>query len=187
MSVGKLRAKDAVNTLWWLSKSDFPKSNISNVLTPYSESMRKFFKNQEKQKDYVSPSGHTRAASKYKDNGGAIPSNLLSLPTSDSSSQYHKLCRELNIDRHPARSPEKLPEFFIKFLTEPGDTVVDIFAGPNTTGHAAEVLKRKWMSFELSHEYVAASVLRFVDDMTEEQIERLYNKLYLDDPSGVKI
>jgi site-specific DNA-methyltransferase (cytosine-N4-specific) len=30
---------------------------------------------------------------------------------------------------HPARFPEKLPMFFIEFLTDPGDTIYDPFCG----------------------------------------------------------
>jgi len=31
----KIRAKDAVNTLWWFSKSDDPKADIRRVIVPY--------------------------------------------------------------------------------------------------------------------------------------------------------
>lgn len=62
---------------------------------------------------------------------------------------------------HPARFPAALPEFFIKFLTEPGDLLVDPFAGSNTTGSVAEGLDRRWLAFELEHRYVENSRLRF--------------------------
>lgn len=63
-------------------------------------------------------------------------------------------------------------------LTEPGDLVVDIFGGSNTTGSAAEQLKRKWLSFELSPEYVAASVFRFTDKNTSQDIlQEMYNTI----------
>lgn len=64
--------------------------------------------------------------------------------------------------QHPARFPAKLPEFFIRFLTDPGDLVLDIFAGSNTTGWAAESVDRHWLAFEESREYVAASSFRFL-------------------------
>ena len=44
----KIRAKDSVNTVWWFSKTDFPKANISNVLAPYSDRMLGLLKNAEK-------------------------------------------------------------------------------------------------------------------------------------------
>jgi len=37
----KLRAKDTVNTLWWFSRSEWPKANVSNVLAEYSPRMKK--------------------------------------------------------------------------------------------------------------------------------------------------
>ena len=62
---------------------------------------------------------------------------------------------------YPPRFAARLPEFVVKFLTKPGDLVVDIFAGSNTTGFVCENLGRKWLAFEMSHEYLAASVFRF--------------------------
>ena len=82
-------------------------------------------------------------------------------------------CKVLGVKGHPARFPSAIPEFFIKLLTEPGDLVVDIFGGSNTTGKAAESLGRQWMTFELSQEYVANSVLRFVSAYDMNYYERL--------------
>ena len=90
----KIRAKDAVNTVWWLSKTDNPKANISNVLVPYSDRMKKLQANP--QKYYTPkerPSGHDIGKSFATDNGGAIPSNLLKIPNTESNSGYIKLCK----------------------------------------------------------------------------------------------
>ena len=81
----------------------------------------------------------------------------------------------MNIKGHPARFPMALPEFFIKFLTKENDLVVDIFSGSNTTGQVAEQLKRKWISFELSKEYVAASSFRFIDN--SNNLEYVYTNI----------
>jgi len=62
---------------------------------------------------------------------------------------------------HPARFPHGLPEFFIKFLTDPGDLVIDPFAGSNITGEVAERLQRRWLAFEIVEEYLEASKFRF--------------------------
>jgi hypothetical protein len=69
---------------------------------------------------------------------------------------------------HPARFPAKLPEFFIRFLTEPGDLVLDIFAGSNTTGHVAECEGPKWLAFEERIDYLAASTFRFFADTASD-------------------
>ena len=64
---------------------------------------------------------------------------------------------------HPARFPPGVPEFFIRFLTEPRQLVLDPFAGSNVTGQVAETLERSWMSIEINGDYVAGSQLRFPD------------------------
>ncbi|MGQ0611168.1 MAG: DNA-methyltransferase [Paracoccaceae bacterium] len=160
----KIRAKDAVNNVWWFSKTEWPKADVSKVLAPYSDRMKKliedpgaFFSPKDR------PSGHAIGEGFGKDNGGAIPSNLLQIPNTDSNGGYLRGCKTVGAKGHPARFPAKLPEFFIKFLTDPGDLVVDIFAGSNTTGRAAEDLGRRWLSYELSAEYLAASAFRFLD------------------------
>jgi DNA modification methylase len=175
----KLRAKDAVNTIWWLSKTAWPKANITNVLAPYSERMKKLiadpaaFYTPKKR-----PSGHDIAATFGKDNGGAIPSNLLQISNSESNGQYLNGCAAVGVTGHPARFPAKLPEFFIKLLTDPGDLVVDIFAGSNTTGAVAEQEGRNWLAFELDLSYLATSAFRFLaQNRSAETMQEIYRKI----------
>lgn len=174
----KIRVKDAVNTVWWLSKSDFPKANVKNVLVPYSDRMKKLIEN--KERFYVPkkrPSGHDISYGFGLDNGGAIPPNLLQIPNTESNSQYLKYCKLLNTEGHPARFPSKLPEFFIKFLTDPGDLVLDIFAGSNTTGWVAEQLNRNWLAFEIDHDYLAKSIFRFIQYSEQNEVKEIYRIL----------
>jgi len=119
----------------------------------------------------VRPSGHDIADAFGRGNGGAIPSNLLQIPNTDSNSHYQRTCKALGRDRHPARYPEDLPRFFIKFLTDPGDLVVDIFSGSNTTGQVAEELNRKWLSIDENREYAALSAVRFMEGWSIEDTE----------------
>ena len=175
----KLRAKDSVNTVWWFSKTPWPKANVSKVLTPYSDRMKKLiadpaaFYTPKKR-----PSGHDIGAAFGKDNGGAIPSNLLQIPNSESNGQYVAGCNTVGAKQHPARFPEKLPEFFIRFLTDPGDLVLDIFAGSNTTGAVGEREGRRWLGFELDLDYVAASAFRFIDPETPSATMReMYQRI----------
>jgi len=175
----KLRAKDSVNTIWWLSKSDYPKADVRRVLVPYSERMKKLQSDPEAFYTPKSrPSGHDVGGKFAVTNDGAIPSNLLQIANTESNSRYLQLCKTVDVTAHPARFPQKLPAFFINFLTEPGDRVLDIFAGSNTTGAAAEEAGRNWMAFELDKQYLAASSFRFLDrTMKDEQIEALYQNL----------
>jgi DNA modification methylase len=176
----KLRAKDSVNTLWWLSKTEWPKADISNVLAPYSERMKTLLKDPAAFYTPKSrPSGHDIGNGFGKDNGGAIPSNLLVFPNSESNGSYLRLCKQHDIKPHPARFPRDLPEFFIKFLTDPGDMVLDIFGGSGTTGEAAERLGRKWITVDLEPAYVRASAFRFCSDRNDLDISKVLGNMDL--------
>ncbi len=174
----KIRVKDAVNTVWWFSKTDSPKADIRKVLVPYSDRMKKLIKDPENfYKPQKRPSGHDIGTGFGKDNGGAIPSNLLSISNTDSNSDYLRLCKALELERHPARFPPELPAFFIKMLTDENDVVLDIFSGSNTTGFVADSLNRKWLAFEIDQNYLATSALRFLDKANEALARDLYKTL----------
>jgi site-specific DNA-methyltransferase (cytosine-N4-specific) len=184
----KIRAKDAVNTVWWLSKSDFPKADVRRVLAPYSERMKKLIEDSEKfYSPKKRPSGHDISDQFGRDNGGAIPSNLLQIPNTESNSAYLRYCKLVETTGHPARFPMKLPEFFVEFLTDEKDTVLDIFAGSNTTGAAAEGLGRRWIAFEKEQRYLATSAFRFLNDLSDAQIIELYNSLALGSTSNAQL
>jgi site-specific DNA-methyltransferase (cytosine-N4-specific) len=159
VTVRRVRVKDAVNVVWWLSKTSNPKANNRHVLRPYSESMKSLLKNGYKPK--VRPSGHDISDKFQQDNGGAIPPNLLEIANTDSNSRYMQACRDAGLKTHPARFPHGLPEFFVKFLTTENDLVLDPFAGSVVTGDVCESLARHWIGIELQEDYLAASRFRF--------------------------
>jgi site-specific DNA-methyltransferase (cytosine-N4-specific) len=158
VTVRRIRVKDSVEALWWLSKTQQPKADNRKVLTPYSEDMKRLLKRGYRAKER--PSGH-RITNKFTEQGGAIPPNLLTLGNNDANGYYLTRCAEEKMKPHPARFPIQLPEFFIKFLTAEGDLVLDPFAGSCTTGEAAERLGRKWLGFELLPDYLDGARFRF--------------------------
>ncbi|MEH1990246.1 DNA-methyltransferase [Nostoc sp.] len=159
VTIRRIRVKDSVNTVWWLSKTPNPKADNRKVLKPYSQSMKQLLKNGYKAK--IRPSGHDISDKFQKDNQGAIPPNLLEIANTESNSAYLRRCKTAEIRPHPARFPQGFAEFFIKFLTDEGDMVLDPFAGSNTTGFVAETLQRRWISFEINESYVIGSRYRF--------------------------
>lgn len=162
VNVRRIRVKDSVNLVWWLSKTEYPKADNKKVLRPYTEAMKSLLK-----KGYVAkkrPSGHDITEKFNVDHGGAIPPNLLELGNNESNSVYMIKSKMNGGKAHPARFPKRFAEFFIKFLTDEGDTVLDPFAGSNTTGYAAEHLKRKWIACEINEEYMKNSMLRFEEE-----------------------
>lgn len=159
VNVRRIRVKDSVNVVWWLSKTENPKADNRRVLKPYSESMLHLLKNGYKAK--LRPSGHDISTKFSKNNKGAIPPNLLELANTESNSLYLRKCREEGLKPHPARFPTDFASFFIKFLTDPEDIVIDPFAGSNSTGYAAETLGRRWVAIEKNESYLRGSRFRF--------------------------
>lgn len=168
VNVRRIRVKDSVNTVWWLSKTQFPKANNRNVLKPYTQAMEKLLENGYKAKKR--PSGHDITDKFSRRNEGAIPPNLLELGNNDSNSTYMRRCKEAGIKPHPAKFPVKFAEFFIKFLTDESDLVFDPFAGSNTTGYVAEITNRKWLAFEIVEDYLVGSRFRFDLDLYSSKL-----------------
>lgn len=169
VTVRRVRIKDSVEHVWWLSKTPFPKADNRKVLRPYSADMLRLAKRGVKAT--VRPSGHNITSSFDKiEAGGSIPSNVLEVHIADemfiagnnsANDIYTMRCKAEGIKIHPARFPAALPDFFVKLLSDEGDLVIDPFAGSNTAGAVAERLGRRWIGMELSEEYLEASKFRF--------------------------
>lgn len=159
VTIRRIRVKDAVNKVWWLSKSPWPKACNKRVLQPYSDSMHDLLKNG--YRPNLRPSGHDISDRFSTDNGAAIPPNLLAIANTGSNSPYLRYCRDRGLRPHPARFPLELPEFFIRMLTDESDMVLDPFAGSCATGEICERLKRKWICVELRTDYLEGALGRF--------------------------
>jgi site-specific DNA-methyltransferase (cytosine-N4-specific) len=173
VTVRRVRVKDAVNMVWWFSKTENPKADNRKVLWPYSDSMRTLLARGYRAKKR--PSGHDISEQFGRDNGGSIPPNLLPIANTESNSYYLRRCKELGIKPHPARYPTALVDFFLDFLTDPGDLVVDPFAGSNSTGAACEASGRRWLASELQPEYLRGSKVRFEKPSSEDP-ESLFSR-----------
>jgi site-specific DNA-methyltransferase (cytosine-N4-specific) len=175
VTVKRIRLKDSYTHVWWMSPSENPKADNKRVLTPYSDEMKKLFK----RKRYNAgrrPSGHVVSEKGFlTDHGGAIPANVIDIDPEGANLpsalqkfagtswdvNYRNYCTEHGYELHPARMQMELAAFFIQFLTDPDDLVVDPFAGSNTTGAAAEVLGRRWLAVEADPSYAEGSKGRF--------------------------
>jgi site-specific DNA-methyltransferase (cytosine-N4-specific) len=213
VTIERIRVKDAVNHVWWLSKSDArEKPDNRRVLKEYSDAQKRLI---EKGHDSQSrPSEHELSDTfdEPAENGAIRPNfrnaiddsstiqssaellenldvpepllemvleeglteelvqtlgaahtedNVLEVANTRSTTPYLEACKETDTEIHPARFPRELPKFFIQFLTELGDTVLDIFAGSNTTGQMAQQTGRKWLAFESEETYLEGSRYRF--------------------------
>ena len=183
VTVKRIRTVDSYTRLWWIAKDDYPKASNSKVLRPYSKRMEQLIASG-KYNAGKRPSEHKIGEKSFaKDCGGSIshnlfelenidpgrdvrlPTNAFSSPNNNSNDFYSKKCKERGLIPHPARMPIGLANFFIEFLTDPGDTVLDPFAGSNTTGFAAASLNRKWLAIDAEEKYVKHSKIRFEDPL----------------------
>ncbi|WP_257301038.1 site-specific DNA-methyltransferase [Haloarchaeobius sp. FL176] len=222
VTIERIRVKDAVNHVWWLSKgSAREKPDNRRVLKEYSDAQKQLMESGYTAKDRPSEHSISDTFDEPVEDGAIRPNfmntidestphvdpeellekldipenlldvilendvveefvqtvgsaytqdNVLEIANTRSQTTYLKACKATDTEIHPARFPRELPKFFIQFLTEPGDTVLDIFAGSNTTGQMAQQTGRKWLAFEYSESYLEGSQFRFqnLDDVTED-------------------
>jgi site-specific DNA-methyltransferase (cytosine-N4-specific) len=163
VTIRRIRVKPALETVLWLSKSDFPYADNRQVLVPYSESMKRAIAGGG-QAAATKPSGYRMEEGAFsRDNGGSIPTNLLTAANTASSDIYMRRCRSAGLPIHPARFPAALAQFFIPLTTRKEDLVVDPFAGSFTVARVAESLGRRWIGSEQVLEYAMGGRLRFED------------------------
>lgn len=180
VTIKRTRLTDSFTNVWWLAKSDDPKADNRRVLRPYSRSMKALLKRQS-YNDGKRPSEHTISSRGFlKRHAGSIQPNLFELEPLEGDSAlrlpnamraantgsndfFMRTCRARGITPHPARMPPELAAFFVEFLTDPQDLVLDPFAGSNTTGFVAELLGRRWLSTDASADYVEQARIRFQD------------------------
>ena len=179
VTVKRLRLKDSYTHVWWFSKTPNPKADNRKVLLPYGKDMKSLLQS----KRYNSgkrPSGHVISEKGFLTNhGGSISSNVIDFDSGDHipsallkfantawDAKYRAYCEEHELDPHPARMQTDLVAFFLEFLTDKDDLVVDPFGGSNTTGAVSETMERKWIAVEADPKYVEGSIGRFA------QIER---------------
>lgn len=174
VTVRRIRVKDSVEFVWWLSKTEWPKASNREVLRPYSQDMIRLAARG--LRATKRPGGHViRQGFASTETGGSIPPNvldadepseMLKFGNNAANDQYTLRCKAAGLKIHPARFPAVLPEFFIRMLTSYDDIVLDPFAGSNTTGMVAEALDRRWIAMELDATYLEASKFRFEEVST---------------------
>ncbi|WP_414899725.1 DNA-methyltransferase [Sphingomonas flavalba] len=181
VNLKRARLKDSFTHVWWMSKAEFPKADNRRVLNPYSKDMKKLLERQSYNAG-TRPSGHVISEKGFlTDHGGSIGPNVLDLTGEHYPDAllkytgtgwdkgYRSYCKDNGLVAHPARMQSSLSAFFIQFLTDEDDLVLDPFGGSNTTGSVAENLNRRWVSVEADRGYVDGSLGRFPGVVAEAQ------------------
>lgn len=89
--------------------------------------------------------------------------------------------------KHPAPFHPDMPAWFIKWLTDKGDVVLDPFMGGGTTAGVCKRMGRSWIGFEINEEYkklidwtlencynVKCNIIDEKDEEKEEDLEDLF-------------
>jgi site-specific DNA-methyltransferase (cytosine-N4-specific) len=151
---------------WFTNDPDNVRSDNQRVLVEHSDNHKKL----------MAGGGEARTTS-YGDGAyqikpgdfgtvtaGKIPKNVITRGAACSDTRLiRRLAEDGGLPAHPAMFPTALPEFAIKFLTQPGELVVDPFAGANKTGMACERLGRRWLSTERVLQYIKLQAEFFRD------------------------
>ncbi len=139
------RFRDSWERLLHFTKSKGFKMRQESVMVPMGQWKNSRLKNLSKADRMRDESKHGNGFAKrveaWVERDMAYPSNVLYMAT------------ECGYKGHPAAFPEALPDWFIRLFTDPGDTVLDPFAGSGTTLVAASKLGRKALGIELNKEY----------------------------------
>lgn len=121
--------------------------NQNGVLWATSEAM-KAIKHEDRALRYY-PSGvhirEGRIAATVSERGGVTPFNLLPIANANSVSSG-------GAKGHGAATPDRLCEWWIKYIVPPGGLVLDPFSGAGTTGIAANNLGHNYVGIELNPE-----------------------------------
>lgn len=134
------------------------------VLEPHTETHRRLIASGGEQRARVNSDGayRVKVGAYGTPTAGRIPKNVLHMGHSCADQlRMRKLARSAGLPLHGATFPLALAMFLVRYLSRPGDLVVDPFGGTMTTAKACEMLGRLWLSCELMAEYVMAGRFRF--------------------------
>jgi DNA modification methylase len=150
--------------LWFSNDPHKVRSDNRRVLEPHTERQQRLIAagGCQEEATYADGAYRRRKGSYGNETPGRIPRNVLSFGHScPDNKEYRQDCERLGLPPHGAVFPATLPNFLIRFLTEPGDLVADPFGGKITTGRQAEELGRRWISTEWIYEYIRGAADRF--------------------------
>ncbi len=115
-----------------------------NVMVPTGDwakaRLKKLSETDKKRDESKVGSGFGKKIENWVGRDMAYPTNVLHMATECSNKD------------HSAAFPVELPSWFINLFTQPGDVVLDPFAGSGTTLQAANHLGRRFVGMELSKE-----------------------------------
>jgi len=143
--VASRRGADYFEYIYHFAKTTKPTFNVDEWRTPYPESSLKraqyTIKQNTSNREARLATGEKAQKKWNLHPKGAWPKNVLNFPLDEGKD-------------HPAAFAIELPDYFIRGLSNLGDTVLDPFCGRGTACAAARNLNRKYIGFDLKQEYL---------------------------------
>ena len=143
------RKKKRVRGEGYTQQNEHFKSNIDEVREPYADISVKRYKSQVYDNDTVSESGiidELKGKIRRINPKGQIPNTIFSFNNCGA-------LRGKPQNKHPAPFHPDLPHWFIKWLTDKNDVVLDPFMGSGTTATVCVEMERNYIGFELNKSY----------------------------------
>jgi DNA modification methylase len=143
------RLNDWMEYIFHFTKSNKIKNRVDRVREPYAESTIKRYKSPVAFNKKTNDDGITSIGDKkmVKENPlGKKPSTVMRFNNAG-------VLKGVTAGKHPAPFHPDLPEFFIKWLTDENDIVLDPFMGSGTTAKICKTLNRQYIGFELNESY----------------------------------
>jgi DNA modification methylase len=140
------RFRNPVEHVFWFAKGNGFTFNMDDMRLPYNKvSINRMKKPIKKRFARTAENQDTLEYKEWKPHPkGALPSTLLNIGS----------VAKRRSDKHFAMFPEKFAEYFIKGASNPGDLVLDPFAGAFTTCIASKKLGRSYCGLDIFQDYI---------------------------------
>jgi len=165
--VNRVQLTTAYEPVFWFTNDPAcVRSDNRRVLEPHTDRHRRLMQagGAQRAATYGDGAYKIRPDSYGRITEGKIPRNVIQRGHScNDTKAYRDHAAALGLPAHGAMQPSSIPDFFIRFLTEPDDLVVDTFGGTIRTGLTAERLGRRWMVTEWILEYLRGAAELFRD------------------------
>jgi len=163
---GEKRLNDRIEYIFHFVKDAKKfKTYTDRVREPYAEVSLKRFKSKVHGNDIVLPDGTTVLSQRGSSKPHPLGKKPITVFRFDTGSALRGL-------QHPAPFHPQLPEWFINWLTDEGDIILDPFMGGGTTAIVSIKTKRKYIGFEINQKYIDMTIERIKGFLEENNKDR---------------
>ncbi len=155
---GDKRLNDRIEYIFHLVKDTKKfKAHTDRVREPYKEISLQRFKSKVHGNDIVNPDGTTELSQRGSSKPhplGKKPITVFGFDEPNTAFRFDTGSALRGKLKHPAPFHPQLPEWFMTWLTDEEDVVLDPFMGGGTVGEVALKMNRKYLGFEISPTYI---------------------------------